>query len=951
MTHLKPTVTAIIITLLLASAGWAADTGLVAAYTFEEGPGGAVKDWSGTGSHGKIVGDVTYIKRDGGKGYALSFNNGQAYVDCGNTPSLDLRNALTVETWFHPLTNVSKGEGGVVGKLMGAFSLSFSGGCFFYAPGGSNYATTGPISMDWHHMVATFNGADVKVYVDGQLQGAVKSKIKSLPQGENFYLRYPATYLSVEPDYRCMLDNVRVYNRALTESEAQRRYKSEARAQGMAIAEWFDKPNLIALPFPKSGTLVAKTDISQMELPVKSASVRIELRNSAGKVAARKEIVTEIIGGDDANLRFEFQDAPEQGVGYATLDVSKLPAGKYDLRATVFGRSSKAAIGKPYSVKLELPLKQPEWIKAYKGVKTLNNLAAELLIVRTPQKEAQKDYKFTNPRNGWVFISTRGGDASVYIDGELQPAVVDEGAAGGAEAMRHLAAGPHKLRVVCEGDSKKLSLVVRAIPELMVAGLGYTCGSGWPNVPILPCFGTYNMEYMDKIGLLDNLNTLIEQNPVAENAPYVLEWRKQGKRLIVRYSQWNLWQNPPTLAEEVFNAWTSDRGLKDEGYDGIIADEFSGLGHGGFASYPLYAEAIRRIGQDPRFKGRVFYPYCMPMYPGKEAMNMLQALIDSGYGWAEEKYLTEQPTEKAARAYIDLRLRRNVLQYEPQIPGAARHMITTLGFMSAPPETLNVYPWVDFKVYMDIQMQLLATDPVFFGLRGIHWYHNGYVDEEDLRWTAKLFRHYAIEGRTDRLTKDPYITAHIANPDFDDGLKGWTVSPAEEGSIAEGHAEGAGALETRSTGGSTMPGNNFILTTRSAKAPNRFSQVIKGLTPGRTYSVKMFTGDYDEMMAGKSTQNPHAVSIQVADAEMISDGNFHQLFPSGLAGHVYGPFKDGNHLYLTYHRVVFRAKVSQAKLAISDWATKDSPGGPIGQTMFYNFIEVQPYVDTSNVDP
>ena len=80
---------------------------------------------------------------------------------------------------------------------------------------------------------------------------------------------------------------------------------------------------------------------------------------------------------------------------------------------------------------------------------------------------------------------------------------------------------------------------------------------------------------------------------------------------------------------------------------------------------------------------------------------------------------------------------------------AARHMITTLGFMSAPPLTLNAEPGVDYKVYLDMQMHLLANDPVLFGLYGIQWYHNGYVDEEILRWSAKLFRHYGIEGRKD----------------------------------------------------------------------------------------------------------------------------------------------------------------------------------------------------------
>ena len=519
------------------------------------------------------------------------------------------------------------------------------------------------------------------------------------------------------------------------------------------------------------------------------------------------------------------------------------------------------------------------------------------------------------------------------------------------EAMRYLPQGIHKLNVHCEGTARLSHLVVRAIPEMMVAGLGYTIGSGWPlvagqHVPILPCFGHYNMAYLDRIGLLDSINVLIERRPVAENAAHVRQWRDQGKKLIVRYPMYTI----PSDVDGNFKAWTDDRtegrGLAGEDYDGIIVDEFSGWGHsGGLGRYPLYAEAVRRIAQDQRFKGKVVYPYCMPMYNSEIAMEFLRTVTSVGYKWAEEKYLTEQPTQEAAQYYMDLRLRQNLLRYHKTVPDCARQMIYTLGFMSAPPLTLNAEPGVDYKVYMDMQMHLLANDPVFFGLYGIQWYHNGYADEEYLRWSAKLFRHYGIEGRKERLTNDPYILPHIKNPDFDEGKSGWTLQPAEEGGISIGHATGYGALQTRTLGGNKKAGDNFLLTRRSAKAPNRFSQQIRKLTPGRTYSVKMFTADYGDMKKGKSKNETHHVNIRIDGVDLIPDKEFHQLFPSGLTGRVYGPFNRGNSLYLTYHRVVFRAKATEAVLTISDWASDTDPGGAVGQELMFNFIEVQSYLE------
>ena len=42
------------------------------------------------------------------------------------------------------------------------------------------------------------------------------------------------------------------------------------------------------------------------------------------------------------------------------------------------------------------------------GAIVLNNFATELLNIQAPQTQAHKQYKFTNPRDGWVFFSSGG---------------------------------------------------------------------------------------------------------------------------------------------------------------------------------------------------------------------------------------------------------------------------------------------------------------------------------------------------------------------------------------------------------------------------------------------------------------------------------------------------------------------------------------------------------------
>ena len=58
-----------------------------------------------------------------------------------------------------------------------------------------------------------------------------------------------------------------------------------------------------------------------------------------------------------------------------------------------------------------------------------------------------------------------------------------------------------------------------------------------------------------------------------------------------------------------------------------------------------------------------------------------------------------------------------------------------------------------------------------------------------------------------------------------------------------------------------------------------------------------------------------------------------------------GEFKGGRSYYMNYHWRVFRAKGTTARLAVSDWKSEHEPGGPVGQELMFNFVEVQPYLE------
>ncbi len=265
-------------------------------------------------------------------------------------------------------------------------------------------------------------------------------------------------------------------------------------------------------------------------------------------------------------------------------------------------------------------------------------------------------------------------------------------------------------------------------------------------------------------------------------------------------------------------------------------------------------------------------------------------------------------------------------------------------------------PRVDFNVFMDMQLHHLATRPEYFGLAGIEAWTSYYGTEEYNRWLSRLFRHFGLEGKTNRLSKDPYILTHIKNGDFVDGDEGWTLEPAARGSIAFTSHKGYGTIQEFYPYLETTP-TSLLLTRRSQDRPNVFSQEIKNLKPGRMYILKMTTGDNQEFIKGKSTPQDHVVSVRIENGEIVDDWYRTKSFKDKKANqHRYatwlsaGKFNGDNRFCMNVHTRIFRAKASTAKLIVSDWKTPNDSGGPVGQELVFNAIEIKPYFEIESMD-
>jgi hypothetical protein len=195
-------------------------SGLVAAYSFSEGSGSSTVDRSGNGNNGAITG-ATWSS--GGKfGNALSFT-GSARVTVADSASLDLTTGMTLMAWISPTANTNwrtvilKQTSNDLAYALYANSDSNQPGVWITAGSTQFVKGTAQIpSSSWAHLAATYDGGTLRMFVNGvqvsSVPGAQPIVVSSGPLqigGNTIWGEY----------FSGLIDDVRVYNRALTAAE------------------------------------------------------------------------------------------------------------------------------------------------------------------------------------------------------------------------------------------------------------------------------------------------------------------------------------------------------------------------------------------------------------------------------------------------------------------------------------------------------------------------------------------------------------------------------------------------------------------------------------------------------------------------------------------------------------------------------------------------------------
>ena len=905
-----------------------AEEALVLHYDFDEGQGRVAHDASGRGNDGRIVG-CEFIPR--GEGFALRFNGGEDRVDCGDDPALVAESAVTIALSVRP-DEVPPGQSTLVAKE-GAYYLDFEQrGAYYFSltgsPRGSSVRSDiiGPMRT-WQHVVGTYDGSEMKIYLNGRHTPwpSYKCHTQSISAGGKLAL---GRIIRVEDGrqrfegtpFRGMIDDVRVYTRCLSEDQVYDLYIKTlpAQVEVKSYVYYFAKE------------VVVRCSARGLRRLGEDACVEVSL----AKPGATQALVT-------ARASAISKDEPLE----VCLDVGDLPAGEYEIRVRALSAGGDL-LSPPTTETIVWP-ERPSWDEA-KDVRVLNALVSELLSVEAPGP-IEPAYRFVNPRDGWIFVRSSaavdgGGRLEATLDppGDPVPTPVlfelskDEAT---REAMRRLPKGEYKLMLKSEGAVRLDRLVVRAIPELLFYKV--------PSLTHCRDYGSYDWNFLAK-DVLPNLNAVYGSVGTEEQRR---SWRAQGKKSYggcrpLGMPGFDMEMTPEQGAERYAALFASDPQL-----DGLMADEIN------YASGHRVTETTKALEilwprWEKEFKGRTFDVFtgggAGHYGPDPVAQRFLSLVTACGGHLLHARYIATQRDEAAARAVMDTRLASLMGSSRRAMPGAEATASIVIGYLSGFPESLDLYPDADFRVHLEMMFRMMATQAEFFGLYGVQTYHNDYADEEIVRWTGRLMRHYCIEGRTDWLTSDPYRLAHIANPGFTEGLKAWTVSMAEDGSVRSdrlpGFVEFRGNISYESDIVSAGIGETLAVMKRSAKAPNAISQTVKDLTPGALYSLRFFAADYGDIRNALSEEKKLAVSVEIENTDLLPEKSFVHVGKSTRSYAV--GFPDGAKPgWLNYCRLVFRAKGNEGKLTISDWAAPHEPAGPVGQEILFSFIKIQPCIE------
>jgi len=194
---------------------------LRAHWRLDEVQGDVAYDSAGI-NDGLVYGNPTWVP--GLMAGALHMNGMSDYVDSGNDPGLDITGEITLAAWINPHDIGNGQENPYVSKGRRAYALQgieqgYGLEFFIYDKGAhsARFTRARAFNDEWHHVAGTYDGSQLRLYIDGALEGVTDhtGSIASTPYNVNIGRNAAAPNRL----YEGLIDDVRVYDCALSEAE------------------------------------------------------------------------------------------------------------------------------------------------------------------------------------------------------------------------------------------------------------------------------------------------------------------------------------------------------------------------------------------------------------------------------------------------------------------------------------------------------------------------------------------------------------------------------------------------------------------------------------------------------------------------------------------------------------------------------------------------------------
>ncbi|MBU0763234.1 MAG: hypothetical protein KJ607_00200, partial [Bacteroidetes bacterium] len=190
------------------------DSGLVAYYPFN----GNADDESNNSYNGTVDGASLTSDRFGNPNSAYYFNGTDNNIDLGTTADLYISGPITLSAWIKPM---AEKEQDILTKD-GDYTLRLKNGNkinFYLWDGFLNLNSNTVINLDqWYQILAIYNGLSAKLYINGDLDTSI-SISGSYGQYTNRNCGIGAQVYDGTLFFNGLLDDIRIYNRALDSAE------------------------------------------------------------------------------------------------------------------------------------------------------------------------------------------------------------------------------------------------------------------------------------------------------------------------------------------------------------------------------------------------------------------------------------------------------------------------------------------------------------------------------------------------------------------------------------------------------------------------------------------------------------------------------------------------------------------------------------------------------------